>query len=141
MERKVTEIREISRKEYDVLVAGQQAFFDSLIKAGKARIVEEGTAKPDVGTEPAVLPQKQPTPPPKQPTGTDRKVPVVDPIRRFVGQRVTATLINGMTVEGHLDEDWRYEVVIDGVVVLKHAIVSVHPTPESASRREPVDGV
>jgi hypothetical protein len=44
--------REISRKEYDNLVKGQQAFFDALIKDGRARIVEGEAqpAKPAVST-------------------------------------------------------------------------------------------
>jgi hypothetical protein len=33
-------IREITQKEYDNMVAEQQAFFDALIKEGRARIVE-----------------------------------------------------------------------------------------------------
>ena len=107
-------VREISRKEYDNLVAGQQAFFDTLIKDGRARIVE-GEAQP---AKPAVS-----TPAPA-PGGERRPLPK-DPIRQLQGHRVTAVLINGSTITGMLEQVWQFDIVIDGVVVLKHALLTI----------------
>jgi hypothetical protein len=75
-------IREITRKEYDNLVAEQQAFFDAVIKEGRARIVETGTA-------PAAKMG------PNHPARPERPC---DPICQLRGQRVTAILINGSTI-------------------------------------------
>jgi hypothetical protein len=107
-------IREISRAEYDKMVKGQQAFFDALIKEGRARIVE-GEAQP---AKPAIS-----TPAPA-PGGTRRPLPK-DPIRQLAGQTVTARLIDGSTISGMLEQVWQFDIVIDGVVVLKHALLTI----------------
>lgn len=110
--------REISRKEYNNLVSGQQAFFDALIKEGRARIVEEET--PPVKTAVST-----PAPSQQQVPGAVRRPLPKDPIRQLEGLKVTARLIDGSTISGMLEQVWQFDIVIDRIVVLKHALLTI----------------
>ena len=98
-------VRVISQAHFDKMVSGQQKFFLELVAQGRARIGDE----------------RAPTVHPTSPVVEKRKPPV----HRLIDKKVTVTLVDGSTCTGILEEVFQYEIVVEGVVVFKGAIMTI----------------
>ncbi len=105
----MADVQEITRKKYDSLVSAQQKFYDGLVAKGQVKIIDEVEPEKEVH-------KREDKPKQDKPPG---------PLYRHIGKHVSISLMNGEKIVGTLKEVWQFEIVVDDIAILKHAVVSM----------------